>query len=123
MIIAATVVTVIVGRLSTLQVVAVALAGGIIRFLNSLRTKTTPAPQPQSEPIQEPVATMPTDKRLYRQAELNRVKASLVANGAILIVGEEGSGKSVLGAAVVESLEEDGFAIAFVEPATPKPKL
>ena len=32
---------------------------------------------------------------IYRQAELNRTTASLLANGAILIVGEEGSGKSV----------------------------
>ncbi|UUO17234.1 hypothetical protein [Dolichospermum heterosporum] len=28
--------------------------------------------------------------QIYRQAELNRTTASLLANGAILIVGEEG---------------------------------
>jgi hypothetical protein len=33
--------------------------------------------------------------RLYRQAELNRIKASLLANSSILVAGEEGSGKSV----------------------------
>ena len=53
---------------------------------------------------------------IYRQAELNRTTASLLANGAILIVGEEGSGKSVLGNAVVEKLTDDGFLVAFVEP-------
>jgi hypothetical protein len=40
-----------------------------------------------------------------------------------LIVGEEGSGKSVLGNAVVEKLTCDGFLVAFVEPTTPKQML
>ena len=61
--------------------------------------------------------------QIYRQAELNRTTASLLANGAILIVGEEGSGKSVLGNAVVEKLTCDGFLVAFVEPTTPKQML
>ena len=60
---------------------------------------------------------------IYRQAELNRTTASLLANGAILIVGEEGSGKSVLGNAVVEKLTDDGFLVAFVEPTTTKQML
>ncbi|MCP6761920.1 MAG: ATP-binding protein [Fischerella sp. CENA71] len=63
------------------------------------------------------------NSRLYRQSELNRIKASLLANGAILVVGEEGSGKSTLANAVVESLQEDGFTLAFIEPATPKQML
>ncbi|OBQ13711.1 MAG: 9-O-acetyl-N-acetylneuraminate esterase [Anabaena sp. AL09] len=41
----------------------------------------------------------------------------------MLIVGEEGSGKSVLGNAVVEKLTCDGFLVAFVEPTTPKQML
>ena len=60
---------------------------------------------------------------IYRQAELNRITAALLANGAILIVGEEGSGKSVLANAVVEKLNDDGFLVAFIEPATPKQML
>jgi ABC-type dipeptide/oligopeptide/nickel transport system ATPase subunit len=63
------------------------------------------------------------NSRLYRQSELNRLKASLLANGSILVVGEEGSGKSTLANAVVESLIEDGFTLAFIEPATPKQML
>ncbi|QSV56601.1 MAG: ATP-binding protein [Dolichospermum sp. UKL201] len=39
------------------------------------------------------------------------------------MVGEEGSGKSVLGNAVVERLTCDGFLVAFVEPTTPKQML
>ncbi|QIR41716.1 ATP-binding protein (plasmid) [Tolypothrix sp. PCC 7910] len=61
--------------------------------------------------------------KIYRQAELNRTTASLLANGAILICGEGGSGKSVLASAVVEKLQTDGFMVAFIEPATPKQML
>ncbi len=61
--------------------------------------------------------------KIYRQAELNRTTASLLANGAILIAGEDGSGKSVLANAVVEKLQDDGFMVAFIEPATPKQML
>ncbi len=61
--------------------------------------------------------------RIYRQAELKRTTASLLASSAILIAGEEGSGKSVLANAVVEKLSDDGFMVAFIEPATPKQML
>ncbi|MHC5779851.1 AAA family ATPase, partial [Nostoc sp.] len=65
----------------------------------------------------------PGEFKIYRQAELNRTIASLLANGAILIAGEDGSGKSVLASAVVEKLQADGFMVAFVEPTTPKQML
>jgi AAA domain len=65
----------------------------------------------------------PGEFKIYRQAELNRTTASLLANGAILIAGEDGSGKSVLASAVVEKLQDDGFTVAFIEPATPKQML
>jgi hypothetical protein len=74
-------------------------------------------------PKNEEPELAPGDFIIYRQAELNRTTASLLANGAILIVGEEGSGKSVLGNAVVERLTDDGFLVAFVEPTTPKQML
>ncbi|MDF5725451.1 MAG: ATP-binding protein, partial [Rhizonema sp. PD37] len=61
--------------------------------------------------------------RLYRQDELKRICASLLANGSILVTGEQGSGKSVLAWGVVEKLREDGFTVAFVEPATTKQML
>lgn len=61
--------------------------------------------------------------RIYRQAELKRTTASLLASSAILIAGEEGSGKSVLANAVVKKLSDDGFMVAFIEPATPKQML
>jgi ABC-type dipeptide/oligopeptide/nickel transport system ATPase subunit len=49
--------------------------------------------------------------------------ASLLADRAILVVGEEGSGKSVLANAVVEALQNDGFVVAFVEPSSIKQML
>ncbi|MFN6155734.1 MAG: ATP-binding protein [Dolichospermum sp.] len=80
-------------------------------------------PQRTISPKNEEPELAPGDFIIYRQAELNRTTASLLANGAILIVGEEGSGKSVLGNAVVERLTDDGFLVAFVEPTTPKQML
>jgi len=62
----------------------------------------------------------PLGFRIYRQAELIRTRAALLANSAILLVGEEGCGKTVLGNAVVEKLREEGFLVAVIEPATNK---
>jgi energy-coupling factor transporter ATP-binding protein EcfA2 len=62
-------------------------------------------------------------KRLYRASEINRVKASLLASSSILITGETGCGKSVLAQAVVDGLEESGFKVVFVEPASTKQML
>ncbi len=75
----------------------------------------------QAEPVTEELT--PGEFRIYRQAELNRTTASLLASGAILIAGEDGSGKSVLANAVVEKLQGDGFMVAFIEPTTPKQML
>ena len=69
------------------------------------------------------VTETPRNKKLYRVSEINRVKASLLANSSILITGETGCGKSVLARAVVEGLEESGFKVVFVEPASTKQML
>jgi energy-coupling factor transporter ATP-binding protein EcfA2 len=69
------------------------------------------------------VTQTPGNKKLYRVSEINRVKASLLANSSILITGETGCGKSVLAQAVVEGLEESGFKVVFVEPASTKQML
>ncbi len=72
--------------------------------------------------MNEEVEERPPDGefKIYRQPELRRITASLLANGAILVVGEEGSGKSVLGSAVIKKLSDDGFLVASVEPTTLK---
>jgi hypothetical protein len=84
----------------------------------SSKNSTTQDPAPVIEQI-----PTPGEFRIYRQAELNRTTASLKANGAILIAGEDGSGKSVLAGAVVENLQNEGYIVAFIEPATPKQML
>jgi len=62
-------------------------------------------------------------KTIYRQVEFQRIIASLLGDSAILVVGEEGSGKSVLANAVVDKLTNDGFLVASIEPTTPKQML
>lgn len=90
---------------------------------NPAPTEELPAPGEKRLAGVPPVVATSGDFKIYRQAELNRTTASLLANGAILIAGEDGSGKSVLASAVVEKLQDDGFMVAFIEPATPKQML
>lgn len=90
----------------------------------SVPTEDTVEPEETKQP--EPannVVAVSNSKRLYRQAELNRIAASLLANSSILVAGEEGSGKSYLANTIVEKLSMDGFTVAFCEPATPKQML
>jgi hypothetical protein len=105
-----------------------AVAGAAIAILPKVKV----SPRTNREPDRTDVSTTPEPEqpisapgeiRLYRQSEINRVKASLLANSSILIAGEEGSGKSVLGTAVVEALQNDDYTVAFCEPATPKQML
>ncbi|AVH74450.1 AAA family ATPase [Nostoc sp. 'Lobaria pulmonaria (5183) cyanobiont'] len=112
-----------VNGLNPLSIIALAI-GGVLAIAPKLTSKlssknpTTQDPAPAIEQI-----PTPGEFRIYRQAELNRTIASLKANGAILIAGEDGSGKSVLAGAVVENLQDEGFMVAFIEPATPKQML
>ncbi len=85
----------------------------------TLSSQLSPMPDAPVEP--QPIVS--SEFRLYRITEVNRTKAALLANGSILIVGEEGSGKSVLCNAVVESLLAESFTVASIEPATPKQML
>lgn len=116
--------------LNPLSLIALAI-GGVLAF--SLRVAVGIAPKLTSKlssknETQDPAPVIeeipaPGEFKIYRQAELNRTTASLLANGAILIAGEDGSGKSVLASAVVEKLQADGYMVAFIEPATPKQML
>ncbi|BAZ36616.1 hypothetical protein NIES4101_25350 (plasmid) [Calothrix sp. NIES-4101] len=95
---------------------------------------TVQASQMQPTPVQLQTNEAPTvstqtvntevgEFRLYRQTELNRITASLLASGSLLVAGEEGCGKSVLASVVVEKLLSDGFVVAHIEPTTPKQML
>ena len=120
-----------VNGLNPLSLLALGM-GGILAF--SLRVavgiapKLTPKVSSKNSTTQNPAPVIeeipaPGEFKIYRQAELNRTTASLKANGAILIAGEDGSGKSVLAGAVVENLQDEGYVVAFIEPATPKQML
>lgn len=61
--------------------------------------------------------------RIYRQAELERIIASLKAASQILITSGEGMGKSFLAHSVYEQLSSQGFTVALIEPASPKQML
>lgn len=107
---------------------AVGIAPKVTSKLSSKNETQDPAPVIDSAALASPraseiLAPAPGEFKIYRQAELNRTTASLLANGAILIAGEDGSGKSVLASAVVEKLQADGYMVAFIEPATPKQML
>lgn len=88
------------------------------------KPQTKPDSKPETEPV-EPITTnsVEINSRLYRLSELRRIQASLLAGSAILVAGEEGSGKSYLVHAVTEQLLAEGFNVAVVEPATPKQML
>jgi hypothetical protein len=88
----------------------------------SSKNSTTQDPAPLIDSAASEIPA-PGEFKIYRQAELNRTTASLLANGAILIAGEDGSGKSVLAGAVLEKLQTEGYMVAFIEPATPKQML
>jgi AAA domain len=103
--------------LNPFSLVTLGISGALSLFPKLSKNETQ-----QSTPATDDIPT-PGDFRIYRQAELNRTTASLLANGAILIAGEDGSGKSTLAIAVVEKLQADGFTVAFIEPATPKQML
>ncbi|WP_392530198.1 AAA family ATPase [Nostoc sp. C117] len=131
---------VVVNGLNPLSLMALAMGGALaqlavgIAMLPKLSSKNAQnrlnAPLPLTARAEHPATANSTDDiptpgdfKIYRQAELNRTTASLKANGAILIAGEDGSGKSVLAGAVVENLQDEGFMVAFIEPATPKQML
>ena len=104
--------------LNPLSLIALAI-GGVL----AIAPKLTPKVSSVDETAPTEPDITPGEFRIYRQAELNRTTASLKANGAILIAGEDGSGKSVLAGAVVENLQDEGYIVAFIEPATPKQML
>jgi len=81
----------------------------------------TPTPEPdQFDHHQSESQPQPRPGKLYREAERQRIVAALLASSSILMAGEEGSGKTVLGEAVADDLRLQGFEVAFIEPATPK---
>lgn len=76
---------------------------------------TVPVLPPVPGPV--PVTQM---ARVYRQPELRRIVAALLAKSSILVVGAEGSGKSYLANIVLDELRGQGFEVSYLQPATPR---
>ena len=57
---------------------------------------------------------------IYRSMEQRRISAVLRSGSSLLIVGESGIGKSVLGEAVAQELRDEGYLVAFIHPASTK---
>ncbi|MDF5723703.1 MAG: ATP-binding protein [Rhizonema sp. PD37] len=95
------------------------IAGVIALILPNDKSHSKGQQKPEPEPVVSKTNIEP-EFRLYRTDEFNRIVASLLANDSILVAGERGSGKSVLATAVLSKLKDDGFNVAFVEPATTK---
>jgi hypothetical protein len=65
----------------------------------------------------------PISPQLYRSAEKRRIIAALQADSSLLVVGEPGCGKSLLGVAVVDELQSLGFRVAVAKPLSAKQAL
>jgi hypothetical protein len=76
---------------------------------------------PRRSPKGKP-STISSDT-FYRCAEQRRIVAALQADSSLLVVGESGIGKSVLGAAVAQELQTLGFMVAISRPLTAKQAL
>lgn len=59
----------------------------------------------------------------YREQKKRRISAALQANSSLLVVGEPGCGKTTLGELVALELEQIGFLVARIDPATAKQTL
>jgi energy-coupling factor transporter ATP-binding protein EcfA2 len=58
--------------------------------------------------------------KLYRVTEQRRISAVLRSGSSLLMVGESGIGKSVLGEAIAAELKAEGYLVALIQPASTK---
>lgn len=65
-------------------------------------------------------SSQPDTRKRYRKNEFNRIVASLQAEASILVVGDIGSGKTLLATDVARALEDEGFQVVLIEPKTQK---
>ncbi|MBW4474691.1 MAG: ATP-binding protein [Stenomitos rutilans HA7619-LM2] len=63
---------------------------------------------------------MSSSLKIYRTTEQRRITAVLRSSSSLLVVGESGIGKSILGEAIAQELQEGGYLVAVAQPASTK---
>jgi len=91
------------------------------------RQQPVEVPEEQSIPViqntaetQSGTSPQPDTRKRYRKNEFNRIVASLQAEASILVVGDIGSGKTLLATDVTKALQDEGFQVVLIEPKTHK---
>jgi len=67
--------------------------------------------------ILENLISLPDTPTIYRVEELKRIIASVQSAGSLLVVGDQGSGKTFLAEQVYKAFLVSGFSVAFIEPS------
>ncbi|MCZ2207583.1 ATP-binding protein [Cylindrospermopsis raciborskii] len=66
--------------------------------------------------LYENLISLPDTPTIYRVEELKRIMASIQSAGSLLVVGDQGSGKTFLAQQVYKAFLVSGFSVAFIEP-------
>ncbi|QNP31357.1 ATP-binding protein [Cylindrospermopsis curvispora] len=66
------------------------------------------------------LSSLPGSPYIYRMEEFKRIVASIQSASSLLVVGDQGSGKTFLAEQVYKAFLIAGFSVAYVEPCTTK---
>jgi AAA domain len=91
-----------------------------LHYLPSVQVSSKIPTQEVIMPDTPPEIVQPEMRKRYRKNELNRILASLRAAASILVVGETGSGKSLLFNDTIAQLEGEGFQVIAISTNTHK---
>lgn len=77
-------------------------------------------PKDQVTILYENLTSLPGSPYIYREEEFKRIVASIQSASSLLVVGDQGSGKTFLAEQVYKAFLIAGFSVAYVEPCTTK---
>ncbi|MGJ0607994.1 ATP-binding protein, partial [Cylindrospermopsis raciborskii] len=75
-------------------------------------------PKDQVTILYENLTSLPGSPYIYREEDFKRIVASIQSASSLLVVGDQGSGKTFLAEQVYKALLIAGFSVAYVEPCT-----
>jgi len=70
--------------------------------------------------LHQNLSSLPDSPYIYRINEFKRIVASIQSASSLLVVGDQGSGKTFLAEQVYTTFLGSGFSVAFIEPCTTK---